>query len=395
MHTLDLVILAGGKGTRIKSLLKNKPKPMAIFNKKPFLEYIIQSYSKYHFNKIFILTGYRSYEIFKKFEHKNYNFTKIKCFKEKKPMGTGGALHILKKNKVNDFILINGDTYLEVDLNKLIKSCSKNSYGSIALIKNKSYKSNNKLANMGLKKNKVVYRKKSNFMNGGVYFFRKNIFKFIKNKKASLENQILPRLISKRKICGLITKKFFLDIGTPNNFNKAKNLLYKNCFKPAAFLDRDGVINYDSGYVHKIQNFKFRPGVIEGLKLLRKQNYYIFIVTNQAGIGKGIYNEIQFYKLHNHIKKILQNKNIYFDDVNFCPYHPEAKIKKFRKKSNLRKPGNLMIKQIKNKWHVNHNKSFMIGDRESDKLCAKKSKLYFEYSQKNFYDQVTKIIKYF
>ena len=159
MHTLDLVILAGGKGTRIKSLIKKKPKPMAIFNKKPFLEYIIQSYSKYHFNKILILTGYRSYEIFKKFEHKDYNFTKIKCIKETKPMGTGGALNVLKKNKVKDFVLINGDTYLEVDLNRLIKSCSKNSCGSITLIKNKSYKTNNKLATMGLEKNKIVYKK--------------------------------------------------------------------------------------------------------------------------------------------------------------------------------------------------------------------------------------------
>ena len=394
MHTLDLVILAGGKGTRIKSLIKKKPKPMAIFNKKPFLEYIIQSYSKYHFNKILILTGYRSYEIFKKFEHKDYNFTKIKCIKETKPMGTGGALNVLKKNKVKDFVLINGDTYLEVDLNRLIKSCSKNSCGSITLIKNKSYKTNNKLATMGLEKNKIVYKKNNNLMNGGVYFFKKSIFKYIKNKNSSLEDEILPELINKRKISGLITKNFFLDIGTPDNFNKAKNLLYKNCVKPAAFLDRDGVINYDKGYVHKIKNFKFKPGVIDGLKLLRNKNYYIFIITNQAGIGKGIFSELQFYKLHKYLKKILQKKNIYFDDVNFCPYHPEAKIKKFRKKSDLRKPGNLMIKQIMGKWHINQNKSFMIGDQISDKICAKKSKLYFEYSQKNFFKQVRKIIKY-
>ena len=231
-------------------------------------------------------------------------------------------------------------------------------------------------------------------MNGGVYFFKKSIFKYIKNKNSSLEDEILPELINKRKISGLITKDFFLDIGTPDNFNKATNLLYKNCVKPAAFLDRDGVINYDKGYVHKIKNFKFKPGVIDGLKLLRNKNYYIFIITNQAGIGKGIFSELQFYKLHKYLKKILQKKNIYFDDVNFCPYHPEAKIKKFRKKSDLRKPGNLMIKQIMGKWHINQNKSFMIGDQISDKICAKKSKLYFEYSQKNFFKQVRKIIKY-
>ena len=393
MHSLDLVILAGGKGSRIKSLLKKKPKPMAIFNKKPFLEYIIQSYSKYHFKNIFVLAGYKSGEIFNKFENKHYNCTSITCLKERKPMGTAGALNILKKKRINDFILINGDTFLEVNLNKLVKSCGENSYGSLTLIKNKSYKSNKKLVSMGIKNNKIIYQKKNNFMNGGVYFFKKKILKFIKNKNTSLEDQLLPGLIKKRKISGLVVKNFFLDIGTPKNFNRAKNLLLKNCTKPAAFLDRDGVINYDTGYVHKIKDFKFRPGVITGLKFLRNKNYYVFIVTNQAGIGRGIYNENQFYELQNNLKEKVQKKDIFFDDINFCPYHPDAKIKKYRKITDLRKPGNLMIKQIENKWHIKRKKSFMIGDKISDKICAAKSKLYFEFAKENFHLQVKKIIK--
>ena len=85
-------------------------------------------------------------------------------------------LNIIKKKKINDFILINGDTFLDVDLNKLIKSCNKNSYGSLTLIKNKSYKSNKKLTTINIKRNKLFIRKKSNYMNGGVYFFKKKIF---------------------------------------------------------------------------------------------------------------------------------------------------------------------------------------------------------------------------
>ena len=395
MHSLDLVILAGGKGSRIKSLLKKKPKPMAIFNKKPFLEYIIQSYSKYRFKNIFVLTGYKSNDIFSKFGNKHYNCTRITCLKERRPMGTAGALNSLRKKRINDFILINGDTFLEVDLNKLVRSCGKNNYGSLTLVKNKSYKSNKKLTSMGIKNNKIIYHKKSDCMNGGVYFFKKSILKFIKNKNTSLENEILPDLIKKRKMSGLLVKNFFLDIGTPKNFSMAKNLLLKNCTKPAAFLDRDGVINYDTGYVHKIKDFQFRPGVIEGLKLLRSKNYYIFIVTNQSGIGRGIYNESQFYKLQNDLKEKLQKKDIFFDDINFCPYHPDAKIKKYRKISDLRKPGTLMIKQIKERWHVEKNRSFMIGDQIVDKICAERSKLYFEFAKENFYDQIKKITKKF
>jgi len=395
MHSLDLVVLAGGKGSRIKSLLRNRPKPMAIFNKKPFLEYIIQNYSKYHFKNIFILTGYKSDIIYKKFNNKYYNFNFIKCLKELRPMGTAGALSILKKKNVNDFILINGDTFLDINLNQLIKSCSKNSYGSITLVKNDFYKSNRKLSTLALRENKIIYRDKSNFMNGGIYFFKKKVFKLIKNKNMSLENDILPNLIKNKKISGIKTKNFFLDIGTPENFKKAKKIISKKFIKRAAFLDRDGVINFDKGYVHKIKDFKFRPNVIKGLKFLRNNDYYIFVVTNQAGIGKGIYTEKQFFNLQNYIKQKLQKKDIFFDDINFCPYHPEAKIKKYRKISQLRKPGNLMIKQIRNKWSIKLNKSFMIGDQVTDKICAKNSKLYFEYSKKDFLSQVKQINKKF
>ncbi len=218
MHPIDLVILAGGKGSRIKSLIKDRPKPMAIFNNKPFLEYIIQFYSKYIFKNIFILTGYKSKNIYKKFMDKKYNFTNIKCLRENRPLGTAGALSLLKRKKINDFILINGDTFANVDLNKLIKSCNKNSFGSLTLIENKSYKSNQKLITLNIKKNKLLYQHKTGLMNAGVYFFKKKFLKFIQNKNLSLENDILPKLIKNGKISGIKTKKFFIDIGTPTKF---------------------------------------------------------------------------------------------------------------------------------------------------------------------------------
>ena len=350
---LDLVILAGGKGSRIKKYLKGLSKPMSRFNKKYFIEYIIQNYSKYNFNKIYILTGYRSSHIFKKFHKKIYNFIEIECLKEKKLLGTGGALHILKKKKVKDFILLNGDTIFDIDLNDLIKSKKKNSLGSVALIKNFSNKSNKKLNNLKISNNHLSYAKYGQLMNGGIYYFKKDIFKYIKNKNISLENEILPNLINKKIISGKKFDRFFFDIGSPKNFLKANRILYKHFYKPAVFLDRDGVVNFDKGYVHKKNDFKFRPGVIKGLKYLCKHNYYIFIVTNQAGIGKKNFTLDSFNKLHIFIKEKLQNENIFIDNVSFSPFHPDAKIKKYKKNSSTRKPGNLMIKKLKNNGILN------------------------------------------
>ena len=391
--TLDLVILAGGKGSRIKRYLKGLSKPMSRFNNKYFIEYIVQNFSKYNFNKIYILTGYRSHNIFKRFNKKIYNFTKIECLKEKKLLGTGGALHSLKKKKVKDFILLNGDTIFDINLNDLIKSKKKNTIGSIALIKNNSNKDNKKLNNLKISDNILSYSKNASLMNGGIYYFKKDIFKYIQNKNISLENEILPELINKKIICGKKFNEFFFDIGTPKNFLKADKLSYKHFFKPAAFLDRDGVINFDKGYVHNKKDFKFRPGVVKGLKFLSKNKYYIFIVTNQAGIGKKIFSLNSFIKLHLHIKQILQKENIFIDNVSYSPFHPDAIIKKYKKNSSTRKPGNLMIEKIKKEWHLNLSKSFMIGDQNSDKICAKKSGLYFEFANKNFFSQAKSIIK--
>ena len=165
--------------------------------------------------------------------------------------------------------------------------------------------------------------------------------------------------------------------------------------KPGAFLDRDGVINYDLGYVYKYRDFKFRPGVIKGLRILTKKNFRIFLVSNQSGIARGYFKKKDVYLLHKKIINYLKTKKIKINQIKFSPYHPEGTIKRYSKKHKSRKPGNLMITELLKKWPTNKKKSFMIGDSKSDKLCAKKSKLYYEYAKNNFYNQIIKILKKF
>ncbi len=389
-NKIDLVILAGGVGSRIKKYLRGKPKPMVKLNNKYFLNYIINNVSKYNFNKIIILTRFRHKIIHQKFNNKNFNFIKVECIKEKKKMGTGGALGLIK-NKVNDFILLNGDTLFDIDFSVLIKNIKKNSLGAIALKINNNQKSK-KLNRLKLKGGNIYYSKYGKLMNGGVYFFKKRFLKYIPNGESSLENEVLPNLIIKKKISGKIFKNFFIDIGSRSFFKKAPKLLSKHFSKRAAFLDRDGVINHDYGYVHNIKKFKFRKGVIKGLKLLTKSNFYIFIITNQAGIGKNIFNIKNFEKLHLELKKKFINQKININEVKFSPYHKNAKISHFKKNSKFRKPGNLMIESIFKSWDVKRSKSFMIGDKKTDLLAAKKSKLKFYYAEKDFYNQVKSII---
>ena len=162
--------------------------------------------------------------------------------------------------------------------------------------------------------------------------------------------------------------------------------------KPAAFLDRDGVINYDFGYVYKYKDFKLRSGVVKGLKLLNKNNYRIFIVSNQSGIARGFFKKKDVELLHKSFKKSLRKHKIKIHDIKFSPFHSKGKIKRYAKNSRTRKPDNLMIKQLLRKWPTNVQNSFMIGDKKSDKMCAKKSGLYFEFAKKNLFYQIKNII---
>ena len=101
--------------------------------------------------------------------------------------------------------------------------------------------------------------------------------------------------------------------------------------KPAAFLDRDGVINYDYGYIYKYKDFKLRPGVIKGLQYLKERKFNIFIITNQSGIARGLFTEKDLASLHSKLKKNLLKNKIKLDEIKYSPYHPDGVIKQFTK----------------------------------------------------------------
>ncbi len=381
-----MVILAGGKGSRIKRHLKNTSKPMISFKGRPFLDYIIKKISSYPINHIHIMAGYKGEKILKKFNKKKQNLVPISCHVEKKPLGTGGCLKIIEKKLTNNFILINGDTYFDIDFSFFFKKKIRTK-NFIILSKDKNYKENKKLNKLNIYKNKIIYHdKKSKYFNGGVYFLKKSIIKKIKklNKiNISLEKDIIEKEILFKKIHGITKNDFFIDIGTEDNLKRSKKLIPKITKKPAVFLDRDGVINYDKGYTYKIKDFKFKPKILKLLKNLTRKNYFLFIVTNQAGIAHGFFSEKKLILLHLNLKKNLFQKNILIHDFKYCPYHKNAIVKKYKKNSGFRKPGNLMIEDLKKSWNIDIKKSIMIGDKLSDKKCANKSKIKFFYNNEN------------
>ena len=137
-------------------------------------------------------------------------------------------------------------------------------------------------------------------------------------------------------------------------------------YNKAAFLDRDGVINEDTGYLHSIKDFKWIKGAVEALRILNKHNYLIIVITNQSGVGRGFYTEKQVNDLHSWINKQLLEHKVKIDDFFFSTELPTEKIENSR-----RKPSPLMINEAVKKYNLVKDKCFMIGDKQSDLLAAK------------------------
>lgn len=335
---LDLVIvLKTEKSDRneLNKTIKLKLSDKNYLNK--FLYYV----TKFDFENIFIFYDNKSIKIEESYNTKIINFIEIKSFK------------INKKDEIDKI-------YKQIS-NKIKKK-------SIIINSNfiKNFKFNdslfeklNKINNLKFYKNKCLFFPKINNL--------------LKPKNRKKFEKILEDKISNLK---------FISEKVSNKNEKLEK---------AIFLDRDGVINYDNNYVYQWSKFKFRPGVIQGLKNIMKYNYLLFIVTNQSGIGRGYFSERQFYQLHKKLKQFLCKKKIFISETQYAPYHPNAKIKKYRKKTQLRKPGNLMIKNILKVFTIDKKKSFMMGDKQSDEIAARKSNLKFFYSKGNFNTQIKEI----
>ena len=163
MKKIDVVILAGGYGRRIEKFTQKKiPKPLLDIKKKPFLDYLIQNLSKFPINNIYIITGHKGDLINRRYHKKKINLINIYCIKEKNPKGTGRALLTVKKKIKNDFVLINGDTFTDFNLNIFFKKKIKKKFlGQIVLTKNYKRSLTKELTNLDIRKNgTVIFSKK-------------------------------------------------------------------------------------------------------------------------------------------------------------------------------------------------------------------------------------------
>jgi D-glycero-D-manno-heptose 1,7-bisphosphate phosphatase len=136
--------------------------------------------------------------------------------------------------------------------------------------------------------------------------------------------------------------------------------------RKAAFLDRDGVLVHDSGYVHRIEDLSFLPGVVAALRLLRDDGYRLVVVTNQSGIARGRYTEEDYLAFTTEMRKRLAQEGIVLDAVYHCPHLVDAQVPRYAMACDCRKPGPGMLLRALAELEIDPKASFIVGDRRSD-----------------------------
>ena len=405
---MKVVIMAGGKGTRISSVANDIPKPMIKIEGIPVLEREIECLKSQGFTDIIITVSHLGHIIMDYFGDgsgkspvtgKPFN-VHIEYFFENEPLGNAGALFKIKDKLTSDFLLLNADAMFDVDFNRFVEFHQKHGglvtlfthpnshpYDSGLIIADK-----NGTVKKWLAKEDERPQYYKNRVNAGLHVINPRVFELVdidadsigkndeKGKvfKVDLDRQLLKPLTGTGKMFCYDSPEYVKDMGTPERYYSVcrdfregrvlgKNL--KNQQK-AVFLDRDGTINKYVGFLRNINEFELIEGVAEAIRLINESGYLAIVVTNQPVIARGEVSFEELEEIHNKMETLLGREGAYLDAIYYCPHHPhkgyEGERPELKIDCDCRKPKPGMLLKAAKDFNISLSKSWMVGDGEND-----------------------------
>lgn len=367
---MQAVILGGGKGTRLAA---TGPKALIEAGGKPFLVYLLAELHRFGIVDVVILTGPFA-DIYRACLGDGSRFgVRLSYVPEPTPAGTGGALTYAASYLAAEFLLLNGDSYFDINLLDLMtRRFSPDWLIGLAL---REIDDAARYGTVGLVGDNVTsFGEKAaagrGLINAGIYRLRRELLTDIGPAPVSLEQDVIPRLVARGRVRGTVYSGHFIDIGIPADLARAQTLMPSWERRPTAFLDRDGVLNRDHGYVHRSEDFEWLPGAREAIRHLNDAGYLAVVVSNQAGIARGLYAPADVERLHRWINTELAKVGAHVDAFYYCPHHPTEGKGEYRRVCDCRKPAAGMLLQAIREWPIDPTRSFMVGDKEIDMQAA-------------------------
>jgi len=370
------VFLVGGLGTRLKERTKAVPKPLLEINGRPFIEWLLDEASRHGFTDILLLAGHLGEAVRERYDGREWRGARIRVLQEPQPLGTGGALCFALPHLDETFLLANGDSFFDINLRAMAQPANAVPGGVTMALRSsapgKRYGWVNAAPDGLVRSFHAPEEGGGGPINGGIYCISRSIVDAIPQGQAvSLEQAIFPGLARQGLIRGVAFDGYFIDIGVPEDFERADRELAQHLRRPALFLDRDGVLNVNHGYVHTPEKFDWNDGARAAVRACNDRGMLVFVVTNQAGVAHGYYDEAAIHALHDWIREKLAEEGAHVDAFEYCPHHPDGKVEAYRRACRRRKPGPGMIEDLLARWDVDQARSLLVGDSESDLAAAK------------------------
>jgi D-glycero-D-manno-heptose 1,7-bisphosphate phosphatase len=348
-----------------------------------FLDEVLFDIVRHGFDDIILAAGHLGELVAARYDGRSFRGARVRVAIEPAPAGTGGALRAIAELLAPTFLLANGDTSFDFNLRRLdpLLSGAPEALGVLAL---REVTDVGRYGSVLLRNGRVAaFEEKSDgsegspgLISGGVGLFRRNLVDLIDHLPCSIETEIYPRLAEERRLLGAEFHGYFIDIGLPETLEKARQDLAWRRRRPATFFDRDGVINRDNGYTWRVEDLQFIPGAIEAVRTVNDMGALAIVVSNQAGIARGLYRHEDVDRFHAALQEALAAESAHIDDFYFCAHHPEAALPEYRHADHPdRKPNPGMIVRALSDWPIDPEKSLLIGDTESDIEAARRANI--------------------
>ncbi len=389
---MKVVIMAGGKGTRMLSIASDIPKPMIPIEGRPVLEHEIECLCEQGFTDILITVGHLGNVIMDYFGDGLKFGVHITYYFEKEPLGNAGALFQVKDQLTDDFLLLNADAMFDIDFNRFVQYHK--THDAVATLfthpNSHPYDSGVIIADEHMAVRKWLAKEDErpeyfkNRVNAGLHVLNKRILEqTVEGGKIDLDRQLLKPLAGTGQVYCYDSPEYVKDMGTPeryyavckdfaNGIVQARNL--KNRQK-AIFLDRDGTINEYVGFLTDIKEFRLLDGVAEAIRKINASGYLAIVVTNQPIIARGEVSFTELQEIHNKMETLLGAEGAYIDAIYFCPHHPdkgfEGERVEYKISCDCRKPKPGMLLKAAEDFNIDLSRSWMVGDGKNDVEAGK------------------------
>lgn len=389
---MKVVIIAGGKGTRIASINSEIPKAMIPVCGKPIIEHEIDLCKRYGFTDFLFIIGHMGDQISSYFGDGTKWNVSIEYYQETLPLGTAGALGYLKDILLEDFFVLYGDTIVDFDMSAMLHYHQEKKAKATLFLHPSDHPYDSDIVELDNDGLVTTFHNKPhakgfvsrNVVNAALFIFSPDVLEQIEiGVKSHIEKDVLPRCLKMgMPLYGYVSFEYIKDMGTPDRYEtvckdvengKVARLNKKNS-RPAIFLDRDGVVNEEINLLNDPKQLKLINGAAEAIRLINQSDYLAVVVTNQPVIARGLCSIEELDYIHATLETMLGKERAYINAIYYCPHHPDKgypeEKPEYKIMCECRKPKPGMLLQAAKNWHIDIANSYMIGDRDWDVMAG-------------------------